>query len=152
MVERMRMMSEWGLSDHRPKLLRVRKAVKKWRRSGQSKRRVLKMKCEEMQDEGRKEEYAKRTRQLWEEGEWNESLGEWEKVREVMVGAAKEMRGGCEKETSNSWVIGHEEVIGSMLARVNEAVNEKNKCMPALNARGRMRTRVSADARNRRDE
>ena len=37
MIERMKTMSEWGLSEQRPKLLGVRKAVKMWRRNGQSK-------------------------------------------------------------------------------------------------------------------
>ena len=91
MVERMKTLSEWGLSDHRLKLLRVRKAVKKWRISGQTERRVPKIRWEVLQDEGNKEEYAERTRQLLEEGEWNESVGEWEKVSEVMVRAAKEV-------------------------------------------------------------
>ena len=33
----------------------------------------------------------------------------------------------------------HEEVNGSMLARVNEALNERDECMTALNARRRLR-------------
>ena len=69
MVEGLWTMSEWGLSDHRPKLLRVRKAMKKWRRSGQREQRVPKIKWEVLQDEGKKEEYAERRRQLWEEAE-----------------------------------------------------------------------------------
>ena len=64
MVERTRTMSEWGLSVHRQKLLRVRKAVKKWRRSEQRKQRVPKIKWEELQGESKKEKYAVRTRQL----------------------------------------------------------------------------------------
>ena len=43
-------------------------------------------------------------------------------------------------------VIGHEEVIVSMLAQVNEVINESNKCMTALNARRRLRTGVSVNA------
>ena len=43
MIERMRTLSEWGLSDHRPKMLRVRKIVKKWRMSGPNEGRVRRL-------------------------------------------------------------------------------------------------------------
>ena len=38
-----------------------------------------------LQEEGERKGYVERTRQLWEEGELDESVGEWEKVSEVMV-------------------------------------------------------------------
>ena len=151
MVERMRTMSEWGLSDHRPKLMRVRKAMKKWRASGQSERRTPRIKWEVLQDDGKKEEYKEKTRQLLEEGEWDERAGEWEKVSEVMVRAAKEVCGESERGVSNPWVIGHEEEIGEMMSRANEAVNVRNDCVTALNARSRLRMRVAGNARQRRD-
>ena len=48
---------------------------------------------------------------------------------------------------SNPWVIGREEEIEELNAIVDEAVNERNKCMAAVNARRRLRTRVSVNAR-----
>ena len=146
MVERMRTRSEWGLSDHRPKILRVRKAMKKWRASGRSERRTPKIKWEVLQDDGKKEEYEERTRQLMEEGEWDESVGEWEKVSEVMVRAAREVCGESDRGVSNPWVIGHEEEIEERMTRVNEAVNVRNDRMNALNARRRLRTRGRGDS------
>ena len=151
MVERMRTRSEWGLSDHRPKLIRLRKAVKKWRTSGQSGKRVPKIRWEVLQDERKKEEYAERTRQLMEEGEWDESVGEWEKVSEVMVRAAKQVCGESERGISNPWVIGNEEEIESLNVRVNEAVNERNDCMNALNDSRNVRMRVRTNARGSRN-
>ena len=56
MVERMKTMSEWGLSHHRPVLVKVRRTVRKWRRSGQSDQRVPKIKWELLQDEGKIED------------------------------------------------------------------------------------------------
>ena len=154
MVDRMRTMSDWELSDHRPKLMRVRKAVKKWRQSGQSERRIPRIKWEVLQEEGKREEYEERTKQLWDESEWDErvGVGEWEKASGVMMRAAKEVCGVCEKRVINPWVVGHEEVIEGMVARVNEAVNVRNECMTARNASRRLRTRVSANVRGRRDE
>ena len=107
-----------------------------------------------LQEEGKREEYAERTKQLWDEGDRDERVGagEWEKASEVMMRAAKEVCGVCEKRVTNPWAIGHEEVIEGMVARVNEAVNERNKYMTALNARRRLRTRVSANVRGRRDD
>ena len=141
MIERMKTLSEWGLSDHRPKLVRVRKNVKKWRMSGTNERRVPKIKWEVLQDESKREEYEDRTRVLLNEGEWDESVNEWKKVSEVMVRAAKEVCGVREKGVTNPWVIGHEEHVRGLMTRVNEAVNERNECVRRLNARHGMRTR-----------
>ena len=153
MVERMRTMSEWGLSDHRPKLMRVRKAVKKWRRGGQSERRTPRINWELLQDDEKRERYEEKTRQLMEEGEWDEEVGprEWEKVSEVMVKAALAVCGRSERGVLNPWVIGHEEELGEMTTRVNEAVNVRNDCMNALNNRRRLRTRTVRNARLRGD-
>ena len=52
-----------------------------------------------------------RTRLLLNEGEWNERMGEWEKMSEVMIRAATDVCGTREKGISNSWVIGKEESI-----------------------------------------
>ena len=148
MIERMRTMSEWGLSDHRPKCVRVRKEVRKWRMSGPSERRVPKIKWEALQEESKKEEYVERTRMLMNEGEWSENVGEWEKVSEVMVRAAKDVCGIREKGVLNPWVIGHEESIRERMARVNEAVNARNECMSRLRARHGMRTRQGGAQRS----
>ena len=141
MIGRMNTRSEWGLSDHRPKCMRVRKIVKKWRMSGRNERMVPKIKWEVLQDEEKKEEYVERTRVLLDEGDWNESMGEWEKMSEVMIRAAKDVCGMREKGIENPWVIGHEENISERMARVNVAVNERNECMSRLNAVHGMRTR-----------
>ena len=58
------------------------------------------------------------------------------------------MQEGC----PNPWLIWHEEVIGGLLAQVNDALNERNVCMPAFNAKSRLRTRVSPNARNWRNK
>ena len=72
------------------------------------------------QDDNEKEDYAERTMQLWEEDESDENVGVKEEVSEVTLGVAKDVCGECQKKVSNPWVTGHEEVIRSMLARVNE--------------------------------
>ena len=56
--------------------MRVRKAVKKWRGSGQSGRRVLKIKWMVLQYEGMMDEFSEKTRQLWQKCERVESVGE----------------------------------------------------------------------------
>ena len=45
------------------------------------------------------------------------------------------MCGESERGISNPWVIGNEEEIQSLNVRVNEAVNERNECMNAVNDR-----------------
>ena len=56
MVKRMRTISERGLPDHRPKLLRVRKAMNKWRRNGHNEQKAPKINWEVLHDEGMREE------------------------------------------------------------------------------------------------
>ena len=80
-----------------------------------------------------------RTRELWEEGEW-------EMVSEVMVRAVKDVCVESEKGVADPWVIGNEEEIGALMTRVNEAVNVRNDCRTALNARMRLGTRVRRNA------
>ena len=63
------------------------------------------------QDDNRKEDYAEETMQLWEEDESDENVGVEEKVSEVMLGVAQDVCSECEKNVSNPWVLGHEEVI-----------------------------------------
>ena len=141
MIERMRTKSEWGLSDHRPKLVRVKKDVRKWRTSGRNERGVPKIKWEVLQDENKREEYMERTRVLMNECDEERNESEWKVVSEVMVRAAREVCGVREKGVSNPWVIGHEEHVRSLMMRVNEAVNERNESVRLLNARHGMRTR-----------
>ena len=140
-IERMRTKSEWGLSDHRPKLVRVKKDVKKWRTSGRNERSVPKIKWEVLQDENKREEYKERTRVLMNECDEERNESEWKVVSEVMVRAAREVCGVREKGVSNPWVIGHEEHVRRLIMRVNEAVNERNEAVRLLNARHGMRTR-----------
>ena len=147
MIERMCTMSEWGLSDHRPKCVRMRKNVRKWRVSGANESRVPKIKWEVLQDENKREEYKERTRVLLSESESNERTGEWERVSEVMVRAAKDVCGVREKGVVNPWVIGHEESISERMRRVNEAVNERNECMSRLRAMPGMTTRRNSAQR-----
>ena len=42
-----------------------------------------------LQDDGKKEEYAERAKQLWAEGVWDN--GEWEKMNRVMLRAAMDV-------------------------------------------------------------
>ncbi|KAI8486755.1 hypothetical protein Bbelb_355030 [Branchiostoma belcheri] len=139
----MRTSSEWSLSDHRAKVLRVRVTRKKWRANGRSESRVPRIKWEVLKDEEKKKEYEERTRALLYEKEWEENVCEWKKVSEVMLRAAKEVCGEVEGKVKNPWVIGHEEEIESLVDRVNEAVNQRNECRSLLEARKRLRTRVN---------
>ena len=118
------------------------KGGEKWRTSGRIERRVPEIRWEVLNDEGKKEEYAERTRQLLVENERDVSRGEWKKVSEVMLRAVRDVCDVSERRVSNPWVIGHEEEIYEINARVNEAVNERNDCMTALNARRRLGTNV----------
>ena len=81
----------------------MRKEEKKWNRSGPNQIWVTKIKWEMLQNERKKDEYANRTRVLLNEGDWDVSVGEWEKMSEVIVKAAKEVCGLREKGCLTHW-------------------------------------------------
>ena len=145
MVERMRTMSEWGLSDHRPKIMRVRRSVGRWRTGGGSGRATPNINWEVLQGEEKREEYRERTRMLWDECDWSEEAeqGDWGKVSGILMSAAKNVCGVREKRGRNPWEIGREDEIRELLGRVNVAVNERNACMSVASARRRLRVRVT---------
>ena len=154
MVVRMRTISEWGLSDHRPKVMRVKKGERRWRTGGAGNGRAApNINWEVLQGEEKKEEYKERTRRLWDEENWGESAeqGDWGKVCGIMMRAAKEVCGVREKRVSNPWEIGREEEIEELMRRVNVAVNERNACLSVVNARRRLRVRVTEGVTGMRD-
>ena len=66
MVQRMRTSSEWGLSDHRAKVLRVKVDKRKWRVDGRNADRAP---HGVLTNEEKKEEYMDLTRVKWNERE-----------------------------------------------------------------------------------
>ena len=145
MVQKMRTMSEWGLSDHRPKVMRVRKSAGRWRTGGGSERAAPNINWEVLQGEEKREEYRERTKMLWDECDWSEEAeqGDWGKVSGILMSAVKNVCGVREKRCRNPWEIGREDEIGELLRRVNVAVNERNACMSVVSARRRLRVRIA---------
>ena len=76
---------------------------------------------EVLQDEKKKDEYAGYTRVLLNEGQWDISNGEWEKMSEVMVERRKMF---VVLEVSNPWLTGLEGHIRDIIIRLKYTVNE----------------------------
>ena len=143
MIERMRTLSEWGLSDHRAKVMRIRPEMKKWRTSGEDGKRVPRIRWEVLKDEEKREAYKEKTSELLNaRDQEEENVGEWERMSKVMLKAAEEVCGKVKGKVKNPWVVGHEEELDEMNARINEAVNGRNECERLMEARRRLRGRA----------
>ena len=142
MVKRMCGASEWGLSDHRPKCLRVRVCKKKWRTVREEKR-VPRVMHERMSDERVRAEYERKTREKMEDLEWEGESDEWGKLAEVMVGAASEVCGEGRGRASNPWMVGKEEELEVLHQAVNEATERRNECAVRMENRRRLRARAN---------
>ena len=141
MVERMRTKSDWSLSDHRPKVMRIRVSERRWRVQGGREGRVPRIRWELLAEEEKKREYAERTRELLDEVEEGAVEEPWGRVSGVMMRAAREVCGVVRREVASPWVVGHEEFLRERTERVTDAVSRRNDCMERLSARRRLRVR-----------
>ena len=81
LVRRMCGASEWGLSDHRPKCVRVRVCTRKWRAVATNEEtRVPRVMHERMSDERVREAYERKTCEKMESLEWEGVDDEWGKL------------------------------------------------------------------------
>ena len=141
MIESMCTGSEWQLSDHRPKVMKVRERRKKWRAQGRGERKVPRVKWEALSDEEKKEEYKQKTRELMQEENGRGEKG-WKEMSDVMMTAAKEVCGEVEGRVANPWILGHEERLKELEEGIRTAVNERNVSVGVLKVMGRLRVRA----------
>ena len=144
LVRRMCGASEWGLSDHRPKCLRVSVCTRKWRAVATSEEtRVPRVMHERMSEDRVREVYERKTCEKMESVEWEGVIDEWGKLAEVMVAAASDVCGERRSRASNPWVVGRERELEALHYVVNEAVERRNECAVRLRNRRRLRARVN---------
>ena len=148
MVRRMCGASEWGLSDHRPKCMRVRVCKTRWR-AVREERRVPRVMHERLGDEGVREEYERKTRERMMNLLWEGESDEWGKLAEVMVGAASEACGEGSGRASNPWMVGREEELQALNQEVNIATERRNECAVRVGNRRRLRVRANDENRRR---
>ena len=142
LVRRMCGASEWGLSDHRPKCVRVRVCTKRWRAVTEEKR-VPRVMHERMSEDRVREAYERKTCEKMEGREWEGENDEWGKLAELMVAAAREVCGEGRGRASNPWMVGRDDELGVLHRAVNEAIESRNKCAERMRIRRRLRARVN---------
>merc|ERR1712148_63824 len=108
MVRRMCGANEWGLSDHRPKCMRVSVCTRRWRTVTED-RGVPRVIHEKLSEESVREEFERETRERMEGLEWEGERDEWGKLAEVLLGAASEVCGVRQGRANNPWMVGREE-------------------------------------------
>ena len=145
-VRKMWTMDDGGLSDHRPKCMKVEVRRERWRRviRNESVRRAPRVRWEVLKDEEKKIEYERKTSELWErEHERDaENRGEdWKQVSRVMMNAAVDVCGVVRKEVVSPWVIGHEEELERMRVNVRDVTRSRNEWLRDTRMRRRLRPR-----------
>ena len=130
-----------GLSDHRPKGMKVKVGRERWRAGEEKKGRTPRIRWEVLREMEKREEFERRTEQL-EEGVQQGGLEEeWKKITGVVMKAAEEVCGIVRREVGNPWTVGHEEELEERKQEVVEAVRLRNTRMEVLRARRRLRNR-----------
>ena len=142
MVRRMCGANEWGLSDHRPKCMRVRVCTRRWR-TVREERGVPLVIHEKLSEESVREEFVRETRERMEGLDWEEESDEWGKLAEVMLGAASEVCGVRRGRANNPWMVGREEEVEALHRAVNEATERRNECAVRMENRRRLRVRAN---------
>ena len=148
MVRRMCGANEWGLSDHRPKCMRVRVCTRRWRTVTEE-RGVPRVIHEKLSEESVREEFERETRERMEGLEWEGERDEWGKLAEVLLGAASEVCGVRQGRANNPWMVGREEELEALHRAVNEATERRNECAVRMENRMRLRARANDDIMRR---
>ena len=127
--------AETALSDHRPKIMKIKTGGRKWRRSHQE-RRKPQIDHEALRDE-KKIEYRRKTaekcRQRQEE--WREDSTNWEEISEILTSSAREVCGNRPKKIENPWMQGR----GEEMRILNEEISMKLETLRELQRRSRTR-------------
>ena len=144
LVRQMRTVEENALSDHKPKSMRVRVEVGRWRAVGGERRRA-RIQWELLRDEEKRMEYREATRVRMAalndvENEGDERM-RWGAMSGVMVESAREVCGEARGTVSNEWMIGHEAEVEEMRVSIDGLVRERNEKLERLRARRRLRLR-----------
>ena len=142
LVKKMTTRNEGGLSDHRPKVVKIIVGGRRWRTEGGKEGKKSKIRWEVLKDTDKSIQYKERTRELLARMEENTREGqEWKDLAGVMVTAARQVCGETTRRVENPWMIGHEEELDRMTNRVIRAVERKNIATEKLQSRKRLRVR-----------
>ena len=130
LVRRMKAMSVSVLSDHVAKGLTVRVVDRRWRTEGGG-RRPPRINWEVLQRVDKREEYKLKTRERMMNGEVDE--WSWDRMTEVMIGAAKEVCGETTRPVANPWTVGREEEMNELRENIVRAVRTREARMADMN-------------------
>ena len=120
---------EATLSDHKPKKIKIKCKIKKWR-NGENKKRIPKIKWEMLKNPEIQERYRERVTELLADHEENdEDTTNWNAIAEVVNTAAKEVCGVQEKSIENPWMLDKDEEVRILRARINGAITRRNNAL-----------------------
>jgi len=148
MVRKMCSVEEMTLSDHKPKKMVVRVRSKRWRVEKKEARRP-KVEWEKLGEEGKREEFRRKTEEKMEEVQWQdgEERTEWDKVTEVLVEAAKEVCGESSRSVQHPWLVGQEGELERLRGEIQASVVRRNEAVRRRAPRMRLRERVRENDR-----
>ena len=132
-VRRVNTVDEKTISDHRPKRMKLEMKKKKIVRRQRPKKRPRVL-WEKLRDENTANNYREKINELLQEGaeiEFNDDgdTSEWNKISQIVTKAAEDVCGLEEKKIENPWMVGRDEQVNNMRARINTALDNRNEIM-----------------------
>ena len=133
-VQRINTIGEASLSDHLPKKMRY-KLVKTKIYSREKPKKTPRIIWEKLRQDNIAEAYKTRIEELMDNTVNNDDSPEktdWNEISDILLKAAEEICGVEEKEVENPWMVGRDEEVTEMRARITAAVTGRNEANTRL--------------------
>ena len=137
-VKKVCTIGEASISDHKPKLITIRRVKERGVRQIREKR-IPQINWEKL----RLPEFAARYKQVVQgiiadeeyrgEGENVENTTKWNSISEIVLKAAEEVLGKKEKKIENPWMVGREQEVQALRTRITGALTRRNDISEEIN-------------------
>ena len=125
---------EATISDHKPKKLKIKTNLKKWRTGETNKKKAPRIKWEMLNNEETEIRYRQKVTENMANQDWqDEDRTQYNKITEVVTSAAKEVCGVQEKTIENPWMLDKDEEIRVLRSRINGAITRRNTALENAN-------------------
>ena len=147
-VIKVKTIRENTISDHKPKSINIKINIKKWRVEGR-KKRAPRIKWESLRDPTKERMFRVKTEELMRERRPEQETDsiDWNELSHIMMKAAEEVCGKEEKQIENEWMIGKEEELREMRARIQTAIERRNEMREMLTEGDHMNTQAEIEKR-----
>ena len=129
-VNKVSTVGEISISDHKPKLMKIKIDKKKWRR-GEIKKKGPRIKWEALRNEETASRYREKVEEILRDKDMTaeDNTTNWNKITEVVLEAATETCGVQDKVIENPWMRDRDEEVRGLRARIIGAITRRNTAL-----------------------